>query len=199
VVWGQRSEEIGAELQWATQSFSGGAVEDLDGVVAIAELAEDLGAVAEGMTSAVTVAMTVAMTAVAVTTVAVMVVVVVVTLILRALDDATEDPAEDAAEEGLTGGGGLGGSGLGVGDGNDLRGSRSDGLNARDTGDFKAGHVNGGFEEEFAGLTGEAVVVEGSGLGVGGDGQERGAGKSSGGDASKALTEEGEGSHGKSV
>jgi len=186
-------------VEWATQSFSGGAVEDLDGVVAIAELAEDLGAVAEGMTSAVTVAMTVAMTAVAVTTVAVMVVVVVVTLIHRALDDATEDPAEDAAEEGLTGGGGLGGSGLGVGDGNDLRGSRSDGLNARDTGEIKAGHVDGGLDEQLTGLAREAVVVEGSGLSVAGDGQEGGAGKGSGGDASEALTEEGEGSHGRSV
>jgi len=45
----------------------------------------------------------------------------------------------------------------------------------------------------------EAVVIEGSGLSVGGDGQEGGAGKGSGGDASEALTEEGEGSHGRSV
>ena len=89
--------------------------------------------------------------------------------------------------------------GLGVGDGNDLRGSRSDGLQTRDAGEIKAGHVDGGLDEQLTGLPREAVVIEGSGLSVGGDGQERGTGKSSGGDASKALTEEREGSHGRSV
>jgi len=142
VVWGQRSEEIGAELQWATQSFSGGAVEDLDGVVTFAELAEGVGAVAEGMASLLT--LTMAMTAMAVVT--------VMALIHRALDDATEDTAEDTAQEGFSRGGLLN-DGLGVGDGNDLRGSRSDRLQTRDTGQIKAGHVNGGFEEELAGLT----------------------------------------------
>jgi len=132
VVWGQRSEEIGAELQWATQSFSGGAVEDLDGVVTFAELAEGVGAVAEGMASLLT--LTMAMTAMAVVT--------VMALIHRALDDATEDTAEDAAQEGFSRGGLLN-DGLGVGDGNDLRGSRSDRLQTRDTGQIKAGHVNG--------------------------------------------------------
>ena len=142
MVWGQRSEEIGAELQWATQSFSGGAVEDLDGVVTFAELAEGVGAVAEGMASLLT--LTMAMTAMAVVT--------VMALIHRALDDATEDTAEDTAQEGFSRGGLLN-DGLGVGDGNDLRGSRSDRLQPRDTGQIKAGHVNGGFEQELAGLT----------------------------------------------
>ena len=147
MVWGQRSEEIGAELEWATQSFSGGAVEDLDGVVTFAELAEGVGAVAEGMASLLTLAM--AMTAMAMTA---MTVVTVMALIHRALDDATEDTAEDTAQEGFSRGGLLN-DGLGVGDGNDLRGSRSDRLQTRDTGQIKAGHVNGGFEEELAGLT----------------------------------------------
>ena len=76
----------------------------------------------------------------------------VMALIHRALDDATEDTAEDTAQEGFSRGGLLN-DGLGVDDGNDLRGSRSDRLQTRDTGQIKAGHVNGGFEEELAGLT----------------------------------------------
>jgi hypothetical protein len=122
----------------------------------------------------------------------------VVTLVHGTLDDATEDTTEDAAEEGFSRGGLLS-DGLGVGDGNDLRGSRSDGLNARDTGDFKAGHVNGGLVDEGAGLTGEAVVVEGRGFGCGASDQEGRSSESSSGHTREGVAQERGGGHGRSV
>ena len=159
-----------------------------------------------GMTTPVTMATAaVVMPAVAVTAMAMtgVMTMAVVTLVHGALDDATEDAADDTTHEGFSSGGASGSllndNRLAVGHRNDLRGSRSDGLNARDTGDFKAGHVDGCFDDELTGLTGEAVVIEGSGLSVAGDGEEGGTGEGSGGDASEALTEKSEGSHGRSV
>ena len=125
----------------------------------------------------------------------------VVTAVHGALDDATEDAANDAAEEGLTGGGGLSGSGLGGVDDVEVGVllSLEHGLSTGEAGEIKAGHVDGCFDDELTGLTREAVVIEGGGLSVAGDGEEGGTGEGSGGDASEALTEKSEGSHGRSV
>ena len=125
----------------------------------------------------------------------------VVTLVHGALDDATEDTAKDTAHEGFSSGGASGSllndNRLAVGHRNDLRGGRSDGLNARDTGDVKAGHVNGCLVDEGAGLTGEAVVIEGGGFGCGAGDDEGGTGEGSSGHTREGVAQERGGGHGR--
>ena len=157
-----------------------------------------------GMTTPVTMATAaVVMPAVAVTAMAMtgVMTMAVVTLVHRALDDATEDTANDTTHEGFSGGGASGSllddNRLAVGDRNDLRGGWSDGLNARDTGDFKAGHVNGGLVDEGAGLTGEAVVIEGGSFGCGAGDDEGGTGEGSSGHTREGVAQERGGGHGR--
>ena len=101
-------------------------------------------------------------------------VVVIAVTVHGTFNDAAEDAANDATEEGLTGGGGLNGRGLGGLDDVEVGVvlSLDHGLCTGEAGEIKAGHVDGGLDEQLTGLPREAVVVEGSGLSVGGDGQE---------------------------
>ena len=186
--------ETGPELQLASgaQAFPRGFVQDLHCVVTFAESTEGVSPLAEGVANLPTRATAVVMTRV---------VVVVMAAVHGALNDPTEDTAKNTAEEGLTRGGGLGGSGLGGVDDVEVGVllSLEHGLSTGEAGEIKAGHVDGCFDDELTGLTREAVVIEGSGLSVAGDGEEGGTGEGSGGDASEALTEKSEGSHGRSV